>query len=120
MTVSALTTGPAELWASVVAKLVGLGYPFNPLTTSPTRYLATALRGIGGGSSTELNTGFPELLAATLVALSGTGSALDQSEPELLARILNAGGGGGGGALMLVAGGSLHLAMGGDLLLTGA
>lgn len=123
MSASRLTSGTYELWLGVVAALEDQGYPFNAVTTSANRYLATALRGIAGGTATELNTGFADLLARLVVALGGTGNVKDQDEQELMARIINAAGGGGAppsGPLLLIGGGPLNLIAGGALLLTGA
>lgn len=123
MSASRLTTGTYELWLGVVAALENEGYPFDPATTSANRYLATALRGIAGGTTTELNTGFADLLAALVVVLGGSGNVRDHDEQELMARLIDAAGGGGGapsGPLLLIGGGPLNLIAGGDLLLTGA
>lgn len=94
MSASRLTSGTYDLWLGVVAALEGQGYAFDPAAMSTNHYLATALQGIAGGTATELNAGFVELLADLVVALGGAGNVHDHDEQELMARLINAAAGG--------------------------
>lgn len=83
-----LTTGQDALVAAAVATLTGAGYSWNPLTTSFSSYLATALTGIGGSQVSNLTMSMPQLLAGLVNALgAGPVSHLTSGVHDLLARL---------------------------------
>jgi hypothetical protein len=103
---SALTDGYDVLTGAAIQTLTDEGYTYNPLTTSFSQYLATALTGIGGSSVSHLRMSMPELLAGLVNELGGgpvthlnttvaqllalLGSA---SEPPVVEGVLSASGG---------------------------
>ncbi len=89
MTTSILTTSFDDLVSGLIARLVAAGYPYDPLTTSFERYLATVLSGLTSGSDLYLTHGGPRLLADILTALGGAGDALMTTELQLIADIID-------------------------------
>lgn len=82
-----LTTGQDALVAAAVATLTDAGYVWNPLTTSFSAYLATALTGtIGSPIASNLTMSIPQLLEGLVNALgAGPVSCLTSSIDDLLA-----------------------------------
>jgi hypothetical protein len=90
---SYLTQSEEELWDEVVAGLEGEGFAFNPLTTSRTQYLATAL----GEPDAYLTKSFARLVAEVNGGFGGSLSYLTSSPAQLLDDLdTNIGAGGGG------------------------
>lgn len=90
---SYLTQSESELWDAVVAGLEGEGFAFNPLTTTRTQYLATAL----GEPDAYLTKSFAQLAAEVNGGFGGSLSYLTSSAAQLLddlATNISAGGGG--------------------------
>lgn len=91
---SYLTQSRAALWAIVVEGLEGDGFPYNPLTTNPNKYLATAL-----GEPTAYLTKSPARMLSELITANGGGSYSHLTTPfnqllEILGTTLSGGGGG--------------------------
>lgn len=117
MTTSVLTTSPDELVTRLISRLTGVGYPFNPLTTSFSKYLSSVVEGLSGGSRLYLTRSDTRLLADLLTALGGFANPLITSDLQLMADIIDVAS--AFDPLLIISGGSLKLIAGGSLLLTG-
>jgi hypothetical protein len=90
---SALTDGYDVLTTAAIQTLTDEGYTYDPLTSSFSQYLATALTGIGGSSVSHLRMSMPELLAGLVNELgSGPVTHLDTTVVQLLALLGSPGG----------------------------
>lgn len=93
---SYLTTSAGTLKAQLIAALEGEGFAYNPLTTSFSRYLATAL----GEPNAYLTKSVARMLAEINAQYGGTLSHLTSSIAQLMDDCTaNIGAGGGGGDL---------------------
>jgi hypothetical protein len=90
---SYLDTSQSDLWNAVVTGLEGEGFAFNPLTTSSSQYLATAL----GEPNAYLTKSVPRMLAELNASYGGSLSHLTSSIAHLLDDLgTNIAAGGGG------------------------
>lgn len=85
------TVGDDTLWRDVLAGLVDEGYAFDPLTTTPSAYLATVLTTKAGSAKSNLWLPIDQLLAQLLVTYGITSAShLTLSEAQLLGGLYDA------------------------------
>ena len=119
MTATRLNTDSNVLLRDAIAVCVTAGYPCDRSTSSIHAYFAAVRRGLVGGSLTNRDLTFGQILADVSVALGGEGNHLTTSEIAMLEQIVNSSGAGGTDALLLEDGSGKWLWEDGSAILWG-